>query len=360
MSESERKGLLLATNGGKQNGSRHLRAPSEAPSTASSRTHVTIRDDRTEDPFLSGNKPLQRRHTQIVNLKISRWDCFLGWLLSPKITAKRVRATLETSRQNEEDDEDGFNDKDIPFLITIHVAEHGSNSTYQQTRCLYDTGCLQGNLISKAFAERLGFTPSHFKQLTPREKNGGISGTGHSHVPVGALYLTWYNNRDNGIFRKMRFLVSDALSPQHELIIGARTILDYNLLNSLFLPIASNTGVVVVPIAHESDEMALKSDIEKLTSDIETAEGKMKKAKKEKDKTIWPQKIEKMKTDLKLKQTELSVLKAQKAVNKDSSKKNQDQLDACQKELAELKKKAKDEKSRPKKAPTNKDLESSA
>ena len=108
-------------------------------------------------------------------------------------------------------------------------SENARTKDHQQARCMFDTGCMQGNLVSKEFALELGYKESDFKPLSSREKNGGTSATGHPHIPVGALYLTWYHNSSPRLYRDMRFLVSP--SQEYELVIGSRSILLHKLVS---------------------------------------------------------------------------------------------------------------------------------
>ena len=110
---------------------------------------------------------------------------------------------------------------------------------HQQARCTFDTGCLQGNIISKSFAQKLGFSEPEYKPLSPREKHGGTSVTGQTHMPEGVLYLTWYHNSSPLLFRDMRFLVSSI--QQCDIVIGAYSIAKHNLLS---LPNFGSTNVV--------------------------------------------------------------------------------------------------------------------
>ncbi|KAH6674670.1 hypothetical protein B0J14DRAFT_19649 [Halenospora varia] len=352
--QTSAKELLSTRNGGEANSSKDIRSSSEAPSTTSTRSHVTIVDDRTDDPLLGGQKRLQRRYTQALQLKITRLDCLLG-LFSPRLIEKRAerRAIIKFSQEEEEENEEPFDRKECPFIISVKVAQNGSK-TYQETRCLLDTGCLKGNLISKDFAERLGFTSSDYMPLTQREKTGGVFGNGQTFVPVGALLLTWQNNYSIGIFRKMRFFVLDALDPQHELIIGARTIVDYNLLSALCMPIASNRGVTVISDASDKEEQALKSAVEDVEGKIETAENKLNKAKTDEDRKKLQAQIRKLKAELEIKRLELSIHKADKAVKKDPTENNKANLETLRNDLAELQKKSPKVEKKPKvkEAPT--------
>jgi len=89
---------------------------------------------------------------------------------------------------------------------------------------------MQGNIVSRKFVEKvLDFPQSTFLKLTEEEERGGTGINGDSHVPLGAINLTWYHNNSTRVFYDMRFLISPA---QHcDLIIGAQSIQRDNILN---------------------------------------------------------------------------------------------------------------------------------
>ena len=90
-------------------------------------------------------------------------------------------------------------------------------------KCTIDTGNLQGNIVSRDFAEKvLGFPSSSFGELTKEEEIGGTGIMGEQHIPLSVIHLTWYHNNSTRVFRDMRFLVSPA--PHCDLIIGAWSI----------------------------------------------------------------------------------------------------------------------------------------
>jgi hypothetical protein len=91
-----------------------------------------------------------------------------------------------------------------------------------------DTGNLQGNFVSKSFVDTLGITETDFKPLRPPEKGGGTSVTGHTLVPIAAVYLTWYASSSPKLYSGMRFLVLPDIS--NDLIIGARSILKHQMI----------------------------------------------------------------------------------------------------------------------------------
>lgn len=114
-----------------------------------------------------------------------------------------------------------------PWILPVYVLSTRKDTEKHQVpkeaKCTIDTGNMQGNIVSRTFVENvLEFSPANFSELTAAEKEGGTSVTGHTLIPDGAIYLTWYHKKSTRVFRNMRFLVS---SSQHcDLIIGARSI----------------------------------------------------------------------------------------------------------------------------------------
>jgi hypothetical protein len=99
----------------------------------------------------------------------------------------------------------------------------------KEARCIFDTGNLQGNIVSKDFLlNTLKYTARDFKALTEKEKLGGIGANGGKIIPEGAVYLTWYHASSTKVFRNMRFLVSPCTN--FDLVIGARSIKTNDLL----------------------------------------------------------------------------------------------------------------------------------
>jgi hypothetical protein len=104
---------------------------------------------------------------------------------------------------------------------------------------------MQGNIVSRGFVEDvLEYSESNFSELTKEEKNGGMGITGHTLIPEGAIYLTWYHQKSTRVFRNMRFLISPN---QHcGLITGARSILKDGLLGVPNLMDSSGTGITTI------------------------------------------------------------------------------------------------------------------
>jgi hypothetical protein len=74
----------------------------------------------------------------------------------------------------------------------------------------------------------LGYSTSAFLELLDDEQRGGVGITGHTLIPEGAIYLTWYQKGSTRVFRNMRFLISPIAVC--DLIIGAHSIIENNLL----------------------------------------------------------------------------------------------------------------------------------
>jgi hypothetical protein len=100
----------------------------------------------------------------------------------------------------------------------------------KEAKCIIDSGNLQGNIVSRALlVDVLGYSEADFHELTKEEQSGGTGITGHKLIPKGAIHLTWYHSNSTRVFRDMRFLISE--HPDYDLIIGARSIRENNILD---------------------------------------------------------------------------------------------------------------------------------
>jgi hypothetical protein len=124
------------------------------------------------------------------------------------------------------------------YITKVYVWSNKTDSAgrhvEKRTQCIFDTGNLVGNFVSKAFLiEELGFQESEFNRagLTEAEKSGE-SASGHPVIPEGWIELTWYPPNCPSPYRNMRFLVLE--NPKFELTICARTIEKHNILSKPF------------------------------------------------------------------------------------------------------------------------------
>jgi hypothetical protein len=121
-----------------------------------------------------------------------------------------------------------------PYILPVYVVSNRQDTSKHPitkiAKCTIDTGNMQGNIVSRKFVETvLEFPESNFLKLTEEEMRGGTSITGDSHVPLGAINLTWYHKNSTRVFYDMRFLISPT---QHcDLIVGAQSIQRDNILN---------------------------------------------------------------------------------------------------------------------------------
>jgi hypothetical protein len=113
-------------------------------------------------------------------------------------------------------------------IISVLVSPKVDSTKYQQARCLLDTGCLKGNLVTRELVERLGYTESDFQQPTPCESNGAQTLTGEPFNIEAVVFLSWHHSSSPKIYRKMRFLIVSSSS--FEMIIGSETITRHRLL----------------------------------------------------------------------------------------------------------------------------------
>jgi hypothetical protein len=121
----------------------------------------------------------------------------------------------------------------------------------KEAKCTVDTGNLQGNIVSKTFVvDILGYSESDFHDLTTEEEYGGTGVTGHKLIPENAIYLTWYHNNSTRVFRDMRFLISE--HPMYDLIIGARSIHEHNILDVPNLMVGGGGGAIIFDLGSKT------------------------------------------------------------------------------------------------------------
>ncbi|KAJ4304771.1 hypothetical protein N0V90_000299 [Kalmusia sp. IMI 367209] len=261
-------GVQQLSVGVQQKKSVSLAIPRGRSSSVSAQTIV----EEPQSPDVEARKAaIKRRGTHVALVKLSWWDCFKAFLTGPKNLRRKLAATVEWA-DPEDVGKNIFDDRENAFMLAVSVYKQDS-SEYIPARCLFDTGCLQGNIISADLARRLGHT--EFQPLTPRESNGGMVATGDIHQVLGAIRISWFHEASARVFGRMRFLVSE--SAQVDLVIGTRSIVKENLLTP------PNLGVTGATY----NDLALDSDTEKenLAGEIADLETKVKYAKKEVDKS---------------------------------------------------------------------------
>jgi hypothetical protein len=243
------------------------RSASLTPSVRSGRSGLTILEDKPE--FFDGAKPkIKREKTLRVDLRVSWLDLIKALFSGPRkfsqTIARRVKPEFE-----EVEPEVGilaFKDRGIltgvqsedpgAFMVTVSVfpRENPIPERHMHGRCTFDTGCLQGNIISLDFARRLGFTT--FEELKPRERNGGITALGNTVKPEGAIRISWYHSTSSQVFKGMRFLV--LANTQVDLLIGVHSILKYNLIQPPNFELQEEkTGVIHVKAGGKLDNYIL-------------------------------------------------------------------------------------------------------
>jgi len=239
----------------------HSRSGSPTPSSRSDRSAVTVVENNSE--FEGRKAKFQRRGTQLVTVKIkSRWDCLMGLLFGPDKTEQRIKATVKEP-ETEYDYGEAFDHSDCAFVKTLSVLSHTEDKQVVNARCAFDTLCLQGNIVSLAFATKLGYKEAEFRKLKPREQHGGVSASGHAILPKGAIYLSWYHSTSPQ-YSNMRFLVVD--DAQYDLLIGTESIVRHKLISPPNL--VHNAGVTVISQGDkeaerlQAEEMRCKTQFE--------------------------------------------------------------------------------------------------
>lgn len=192
-------------------------------STSSTACTVVEKNPDYEEEFT----PNPRTHIAVPQL--SWWDCFRGFLFGPRRIINKLAATIDIMELGDEDEKMFDHKVHCPFFITVSVFPCPTSNIHgrQSGRCVLDTACMQGNIISADFARRLGYTS--FLPLKEREENGGTVITGDLHQVSGAIHVSWYHSTSAKVYRDMRFLVSD--TAQVDLVIGTHSIVRHSLMS---------------------------------------------------------------------------------------------------------------------------------
>jgi hypothetical protein len=127
-----------------------------------------------------------------------------------------------------------IDETDSPWILPVYVLSSRKDSSKQfvpkEGKCTIDTGNHQGNIVSREFVLNvLQLSEANFQALTKEEAKGATGITDHKLIPEAAIYLTWYHKKSTRVFRNMRFLISPY--QHYDLIIGARSIREHNLLD---------------------------------------------------------------------------------------------------------------------------------
>jgi len=143
----------------------------------------------------------------------------------------------------------------LPVYVELNNQDTEKHPITKVAKCIIDTGNMQGNIVSREFVQKvLEFPESTFLKLTKEEERGGTSITGDSHIPLGAINLTWYHKNSTRVFYDMRFLISPT---QHcDLIIGAQSIQKDNILNVPCLMVDKDERIFPVPTGPPPPETA--------------------------------------------------------------------------------------------------------
>ena len=124
-----------------------------------------------------------------------------------------------------------FDHEESPFFKTVKVSPRTNSTQYIAARCLFDTGCYQGNIVSRSLVERLGYSEADFEPLSVREAAGGQTVTGEPVAVDAVIRLSWHHNTSPITYNRMRFLVSS--STTCDLIVGAHSIWKHKLFSEL-------------------------------------------------------------------------------------------------------------------------------
>jgi len=191
--------------------------------------------------------------------------------------------------------------------------------------------------VSRKFVEDvLQYSESNFSELTKEEKKGGTGITGHTLIPDGAIYLTWYHKKSTRVFRNMRFLISPN---QHcDLIIGARSILKDRLLDVPNLMADSGGRITIDGQSHiDEDRQTLYQAWYDLDDKVKTLELRKSKQSNAKEQALIDEKLAEPKRKLAIATLELEIYDAETETDKrmDPAKKREI-IDGLRKKLEGL------------------------
>lgn len=195
-------------------------------SSSSESTRVQRSNEEEKEDY---SARIFRRQTQIASVPLSYFDLFKAFIFGIKGLKQNLAAKMET-RNLGIPEEKMYDDKDCEYILTVTVFPKEPTEDFRQrAKCVLDTACLQGNIISRRLADSLGFDQREYEQITEREKQGGTVATGHKHYVHGAIRVSWSYGTGTEIIRHMRFLVSE--NEHLDMIVGARSIRKWNLIS---------------------------------------------------------------------------------------------------------------------------------
>jgi hypothetical protein len=244
-------GLLAAPSEYPFNNSRH-RSTSLAPSLRSTKSNVTIVEDKENRTSVAKTQVL-RQQTFKIQRKFDLIDRIKA-LWDPKGLIRKMETSIECVPPNALDEDVSahvlfpfaandvqmLNQTESPFIVDVHVSPKLDSTKYHKLRCLLDTGCLQGNIVSQEIVDSLGFTKADYEPLSWKEKQGGQSVTGELLTVDAAILLSWHHNTSPHRYRQMRFLISPCTKV--DMIIGTRSIIKHNLMAPPVFMVSANAG----------------------------------------------------------------------------------------------------------------------
>ncbi|KAJ4986324.1 hypothetical protein SVAN01_08141 [Stagonosporopsis vannaccii] len=198
-----------------------LRSASNASSCHSDVTTVENNDDCDLE-----QRKLLRQQTFVIDTNLSFFDLLKG-MIWPTGLKRKIEESVKPA-YSKKLDEDMFDHHRSPYDLDVHVAPKNKSTRYKTTRCWFDTGCFQGNIVSKDIIEELGFDESDHIPLSTRERQGGKTMNGTIHNVDAAILLTWHHNTSPK-FKDMRFLISSTLDST--MIIGVRSIVRHSIMS---------------------------------------------------------------------------------------------------------------------------------
>jgi len=319
-------------------GPNRRRSTSVTPSERSSRSRITLVET---DPDLASDHGQKIDDSyKVITIfppKYSWLDHFLG-VFCIDITKKKkpiMREEFVKPAVRDVPEVDGGSPWILPVYVLSTRKNTDKNHVPVEAMCTIDTGNMQGNIVSRKFVEDvLQYSESNFSELTTDEKKGGTGITGHTLIPDGAIYLTWYHQKSTRVFRNMRFLISP--NPRCDLVIGARSILKDNLLDVPNLMADSGGRITIDGQTHiDEDRQPLYQAWYELDDKVKTLERSKKQSNDATEQALIDKKLAVPKQKLAIATLELEIYDAEKNERMDPAKRREI-IDGLRKKLEGL------------------------
>ncbi|KAF2998307.1 hypothetical protein E8E13_007553 [Curvularia kusanoi] len=266
---------------------------------------------KEHDPEVE-KKPLRQQQTFKIRHKLGLWDWIKG-VFNREGLMQDIHDSIEVVH-TDDPDYTMFDHEKSPYYRTVQISPRTNSTQYMTARCLFDTGCYQGNIVSRRLVEQLGYSDEDFEPVSPREAAGGQTVTGEPVAVEAVVRLSWHHNTSPHTYQRMRFLVSS--STQCDMIVGVHSIVKHRLLNELTYA----TGTKHVP-DNKKTVVELNDKKERLQSNVEDLEILCDDAASEKEKNEYSKQLAEAKHHLKVAELRAEAANIEDASNRETPKK---------------------------------------